>query len=372
MDALPVELLQLIVTHASPPRHQKQLALLSKKFGRADALFSSQLKLRWKLGDELLKKLVLKSKRVSILSFQAQEENLSPDTLSVILRECSSLRSLSLGSREGFMPHFWPNVSFQSKSFTKVTDLQVSNLRTTDVLPVVKIFPKLKRLEISDASQLDSSFSFAPIASLTNLTWLKVQRCFSRPQETASSIFTSLEGLELSSCFFVDNTTLPELFDISKISSKFSLQFLSLPHCHKLCDLGLQPLVSQLPNLLSLNLSGCKLITDSLVQFIAESCRYLLSLKLSECCLLTDRTLLFVGTWSLFLSELCISRCLQIGDQGIRWLLQDPNVQGLRKEKRIYLKEVDLSGTKITTASLHILNQLSCKKLLLPCNLIKN
>ncbi|MDP3372478.1 MAG: leucine-rich repeat domain-containing protein [Candidatus Paracaedibacteraceae bacterium] len=145
---------------------------------------------------------------------------------------------------------------------TRISFEWESNITDSDIHTVVKYYPNLTTLNLTDCEQLTDASIIALAEKCPNLRELYLRDC--------------------------DNIT--DIGLIKLADNCLNLRILYLTNCHRITDAGIRVLAEKCPNLQALDLSYSYKITDASIIVLAEKCPNLRELYLRDCDNIIDET----------------------------------------------------------------------------------
>ncbi|XP_063718166.1 F-box and leucine-rich repeat protein 13-like [Symsagittifera roscoffensis] len=256
---------------------------------------------------------------LSFLTWLRLEENsrVSDKTLSAIGDRCSSIRHLYVTdcariteiSMRSFALHR-SLVVINLADCIRISDTAVRALVEGASGPIVRELNLTNCIRVTDASILRIS---QRCTSLRYLSLCHLELLTEASMDFISHIKT-LHSLDVTGCNVQDGG----LHNLSGCSHRLSQ--LVLVANTQLSDLGVQKLVSSVPNIESINLSFCVSLSDGAFKNIAYSCRRLTVLGLAGCTLVGDMTLQYISGACPFLTQLDVSGIVDLTDKSLKFI----------------------------------------------------
>ncbi|WAR09666.1 FXL17-like protein, partial [Mya arenaria] len=183
----------------------------------------------------------------------------------------------------------WRNLTLDHSLWLELDFRHCPNLPTIQFLRIVRKAPLLRRLFISDRTNLYPPELAIVLESCPHLCEIDIGFCDKITCELINCLASyaqNLTHINVEGCNYFDEGCVENLVKLKRLSH------LNLSHCTAIQDQGLMLVAKRLEKIVNINLDGMNFITDS-IQHIAE-CRCLKHLAMSFCESLTDRSLEYI------------------------------------------------------------------------------
>ncbi|XP_052812556.1 uncharacterized protein LOC128240101 [Mya arenaria] len=252
----------------------------------------------------------------------------------------------------------WRNLTLDHSLWLELDFRHCPNLPTIQFLRIVRKAPLLRRLFISDRTNLYPPELAIVLESCPHLCEIDIGFCDKITCELINCLASyaqNLTHINVEGCNYFDEGCVENLVKLKRLSH------LNLSHCTAIQDQGLMLVAKRLEKIVNINLDGMNFITDrGVIRLVSEHSAHLEALELDGA-EITDNSIQHIAECRC-LKHLAMSFCESLTDRSLEYIRKCVNLEYLRLRKGSDFTTEGLTRffTTVKLVHLQVLNLSEC------------